>query len=45
MRGAVDALVTPADTKKVGCCGSLAYGLMAKMEAADVGAAGMGCLE
>jgi hypothetical protein len=43
MRGAVDALVTPANTKKVGYCGSLAYGPMAKMEAADAGAAGMGC--
>jgi hypothetical protein len=37
VRGTVDALVTPADMEKAGCCGSLAYGPMAKMEAADAG--------
>jgi hypothetical protein len=39
MRGAVDALVTPADTEKAGCCGSQAYGSTTKMEAAEAGAA------
>jgi hypothetical protein len=37
MRGAVDPLVTPVDMEKAGCCGSLAYGPMAKMDAGSGG--------
>jgi hypothetical protein len=36
LRGVVDASVRPADTEKASCCCTLAYGPMAKMEAADV---------
>jgi hypothetical protein len=35
VRGALDASVRPADTEKAGCCGSLVYGPMVKMEATD----------